>query len=122
MSVEKVWKNQRMMVASMVLQSGSCGMARRSMVPSMWSRRSYSRKRRPKYVFHAKKLATVWESLIGTRSRMGTSRMMATEGPTKGYELPDREECKGLEGPELEKLAMVGGSEGCGGAKRRRRG
>jgi hypothetical protein len=36
-------------------------------------------------------------------------------------ELPDREEFKGLEGPELEKSAMVGGSEGRGGAKRRRR-
>jgi hypothetical protein len=63
-------------------------MARRSTVPSMWS---YSRKRRPKYVFHAKKLAAVWESLIGTRSRTGTSRMTATKGPTKGLELPDRE-------------------------------
>jgi hypothetical protein len=122
MSVETVWKNQRMMVASMVLQSGSCDMARRSTVLSMWSRRSYSRKRRPKYFFHAKKLAAVWESLIGTRSRTRTSRMTATEGPAKGLELLDREELKGLEGPELEKSAMAGGSEGRGGAKRTRRG
>jgi hypothetical protein len=108
MSVETVWKNQRKMVASMVFQSGSCGMASRSMVPSMWSRRSYLRKRRPKYVFHAKKLAAVWESLINTRSRTGTSQMTAMEGPAKGLELLDREE---LKGPELEKSAMAGGSE-----------
>jgi hypothetical protein len=36
---------------------------------------------------------------------------LATEGPTKGLELQDREELKGLEGLELERLAMVGGSE-----------
>jgi hypothetical protein len=72
------------------------------------------------YIYvHVKKLAAVWESLIGTRSRIGTSRMTVTEGPTKGLELPDLEELKGLEGPELEKSAMTGGSEGCGGAKRR---
>jgi hypothetical protein len=47
--------------------------------------------------------------------------MMVTEGPTKGLELPDREELKGLEGPELEKLAMAGESEGRGSAKRRQR-
>jgi hypothetical protein len=68
------------------------------------------------YVFHAKKLAAVWESLIGTRSRTGTSRMTATEGPAKGLELPDHEELKGLEEPELEKSAMTCGSEGRGGA------
>jgi hypothetical protein len=111
MLVETVWKNQRMMVASMVLQSRSYGMARRSMVSSMWPRRSYSRKRRPKYIFHAKKLAAVWESLIGTCSRTGTSWLTVMEGPTKGLELPDHEKLKGLEGPELEKSAMVGGSE-----------
>jgi hypothetical protein len=48
--------------------------------------------------------------------------MMVMEGPAKGLELPDHEELKGLEVPELEKSAMTGGSEGCGGAKRRRRG
>jgi hypothetical protein len=48
--------------------------------------------------------------------------MTVTEGPTKGLELPDHEELKGLEGPKLEKSAMVGGSEGHGGAKGRRRG
>jgi hypothetical protein len=53
---------------------------------------------------------------------MGTSRMTAMEGPTKGLELPHREELKGLEGPELEKSAMAGGSEGRGDAKRRRHG
>jgi hypothetical protein len=37
--------------------------------------------------------------------------MTATEGPAKGLELPDREELKVLEGLELEKSAMVGGSE-----------
>jgi hypothetical protein len=47
--------------------------------------------------------------------------MIATEGPAKGLELPDCEELKGLEGLELEKSAMTGGSEGHGGAKRRRR-
>jgi hypothetical protein len=48
--------------------------------------------------------------------------MTATEGPTKGLELPDREELKGLEGAELEKSAMAGGSEGRGDAKRSQRG
>jgi hypothetical protein len=48
--------------------------------------------------------------------------MTATEGPAKELELPYREELKGLEGPELEKSAMMGGSEGRDGAKRRRRG
>jgi hypothetical protein len=48
--------------------------------------------------------------------------MMAMEGPTKGLELPDREELKGLEGPELEKSAMAGKSKGRGDAKRRRHG
>jgi hypothetical protein len=59
----------------------------------------------------ATKLAVVWESLIGTRSRKGTSRITATEGPTKRLEHPDHEELKGLEGRELEKSAMAGGSE-----------
>jgi hypothetical protein len=36
--------------------------------------------------------------------------MTATEGLAKGLELPVREELKGLEGPELEKSAMVGES------------
>lgn len=88
----------------------------KSMVPSMWSRRSYLRKRRSKYVFHVKKLAAVWESLIGTRSRTGTSWMTA-----KGLELPDREEAKGLElleGLELEKSAIVSGSEAAATPKR----
>jgi hypothetical protein len=47
--------------------------------------------------FHAKKLAAVWENLIGTRSRTGTSRMTVTEGPAKGLEFPDHEELKRLE-------------------------
>jgi hypothetical protein len=89
-------------------------MARRSTVQSMWSRRSYSRKRRPKYVFQAKKLVAAWESFIATRARTGTSRMMATEGPAKGLELLDRDELKGLEGPEREESAMVGGRSGAG--------
>ena len=33
-------------------------------------------------------------------------------------ELPDREEAKGLEVPELEKVAMVGGSEAVAAPKR----
>src|SRR3954471_3815849 len=107
-----------MMVASIARHSGSCGMARRSMVPSTWSRRSYSRKSSPKYVFHGKKLAVVVESVTGTRSAIGMSRMTATEGPAKGLLLLEREELKGSEGPEEEKPAMteavvvVGGGSG----------
>jgi hypothetical protein len=71
----------------------------------------------PKYVFHVKKLAAVWESLIGTRSRTGTSRMTTMEGPAKALELPDHEELKGLEGPKLEKSAMAGGSEAAAAPK-----
>jgi hypothetical protein len=40
--------------------------------------------------------------------------MMATEGPAKGLELLDRDELKGLEGPEREESAMVGGGSGAG--------
>jgi hypothetical protein len=46
MSGAMVRKSQRMMVASIAIQSLSRCMERRSMVPSMWSRRLYSRKRR----------------------------------------------------------------------------
>jgi hypothetical protein len=47
--------------------------------------------------------------------------MTATEGPAKGLELPDRDELKGLEKPEWEESAMVGGS-GAGLGERRRLG
>jgi hypothetical protein len=55
--------------------------------------------------------------LIGMCSRMGTSRMTATEGPAKALEFPDCEKLKGLEGPELERSAMVGGSEAAAAPK-----
>jgi hypothetical protein len=60
----------------------------------------------------------VVESVTGTRSAIGMSRMTATEGPVKGLLLLEREELKGSEGPEEEKPAMaeavvvVGGGSG----------
>jgi hypothetical protein len=49
---------------------------------------------------------------------MGTSRMMVTEGPAKGLELPKHDKLKGSERPEREESSMVCGSGGGLGERR----